>query len=247
MPNTVGSAYGKVMYEREGVLATWFPDRQLRVGDVVSRSETTGVLTVETTLSDLIADTTHPTVTRKGPESVVLQRGVSITFEGGAETNAVGAAAELAFDHSSSFVFAAQAGHVDQYERLAPIRSEMLALYLHSRWSAEWQLVTAVSGFKSAVVIVARKSGTAARVSVASDKRWAGFEAVAAAAGMSITRGDAAHWEMKNATPLYEALEVRPGGLFRGAGVVEGRYLDADQSQSADLTVVRSTPHDLSV
>jgi hypothetical protein len=50
---------------------------------------------------------------------------------------------------------------------------------------------------------------------------------------------------MKNLTPLYEALEVQPGGLFRGTDVVEGRYLD-DQSASADATVVRATPHDLS-
>lgn len=243
MPNTVGSAYGKVMFENEGVLATWFPDRKLRVGDVVARSASTGVLTVETTLADLIEESRHETVTRKGPESVVLQRGVSITFA--SEAAAAGAAADLTFERNSSFVFAARAGRIDEYERLAPIRGDLLSLHLQSKWNTAWQLVTAVREFKTATVIVAVENGTAARVSLKADNQWTGFEAVSATAGLSITRGDAAHWAMKNLTPLYEALEVRPGGLFRGTDVVEGRYLD-DQTSTGDPTIVRSTPHDLS-
>jgi hypothetical protein len=246
--DTVGTVYGDTMYKDEGMLATWFPDRHLRVGDVISRSETTGALTVECTLIDLVGDKGYTTVQRSGAESVVLQRGVTIDAVAGGTAETVGATAELqlSFDKSSSFAFSGRNASIDEYERVGPIREDLLSLYTATKWDAGWQLVTSVRGFKRATILIARQSGTTARISLEAGTKLAGLEAASASAGIAITRGDAVKWVMKDSTPLYEAMQVRPGGPFRGTTVVDGRYLE-DPAPSEDSRVVRATPHELSL
>lgn len=248
MTDTVGTVYGDTMYKDEGVLATWFPDRFLRVGDVISRSETTGALTVECTLTDLLGDKGYPTVQRNGAQSVVLQRGVTIkTLAGGtAETVAASAELQLSFEKSSSFAFSGSDASIDEYERVGAIREDLLSLYTATKWDTGWQVVTSVRSFKRATILIARQNNTEARISLDVGTKIEGLEAVSASTGIAITKGAAVKWVLKESTPLYEALQVRPGGVFRGTAVVEGRYLE-DSVPSGDDRVVRATPHELAL
>lgn len=248
MTDTVGTVYGDTMYKDEGVLATWFPDRHLRVGDVISRSEATGSLTVECTLAELMGDGGYPTVQRNGAESVVLQRGVTITAAAGGTAEMVAAKGELqlSFDKSSSFAFSGSTVRIDEYERVGPIREDLLSLYAATKWKPGWQVVTSVRSFKRATILIARQSDTEARVSLEVGTKLQGLEAASASTDIAITKGDAVKWVLRDSTPLYEALQVRPSGAFRGAAVIEGRYLEDPMPSEVDL-VIRATPHELAL
>ena len=200
----VGSTYGRALYDNHGVLATWLPDRPLRVGDVVSRAPRTGILTVETTFADVLEGFSHESVTRKGPTALTLQRGATIDYTTSA--GVPGLTAELTFTAESSFVFAARDGSSEEYSQLAPIRAALLELAGRGVWRDEWQLVTGVRRFTTCTIVIARQRGTTARVALDSTTGLTGADTIAAAAGVSITSGDASTWgTTKRTAPLRSA------------------------------------------
>ena len=236
----LGTLYGETMYEQEGLLTTWLPDRSLSVGDVVQRDPASGAVSVETTIDQLLSRPVAAIKRRKGPESLVLQRGV--TVEGVASTGLAVATAEVRFTKARSFLFSAQHGSSAAFDRLEGMRSALLELHKQGQWSNGWQLVTGVRTFEQSVVLIARDDEVAARVSADLTTGLAGVEALVAAGGISVTRGDAAKWEMRSASPLFESLSVSLG-FWTGEAKVGQRYLD-NASEDLPTRVVRTVPGD---
>lgn len=239
MAEGVGTAYARAAYEQQGVLATWFPDRVLQVGDIVSRDRRTGAMTVETNLSELLggpAPETSEVRTTKGPARLAFQRGATMDF--GLEVSSGVANARVTFTGDHSFVFAALDGSSSSYERLAWARQAIVKLAAEDAWRDEWQLVTGVRSFAYCLVMIARGGGAEARVGLDLSSGFAGFDAVQASLGASITKGDAVKWELATCTPLFEGL-VLHRSLLKGE-VVEQRYLE--DPAAAPPAVVRSLP-----
>jgi hypothetical protein len=245
MSDGVGTAYGRAAYDQQGVLATWMPDRVLRVGDVVSRSKQTGALTVRTTLKELIGDKHLPLrlVTNKGPERLVFQRGAAI--ESSAAANSAPGRAELRLSGASSFVFAAEQGTSVGYERTQPVRAAIRELGSRGVWEKDWQLVTNVRTFSRCLVLIARGSGVTASIGLAPTAIAATpvIDNIDAAFATTITRGDAVKWELARCTPLYEGLVLRHS-MFR-PDTVDDRFLD--EPSDADAPVVRARPDMLDI
>ncbi|WP_433663789.1 hypothetical protein ACQPW1_17790 [Nocardia sp. CA-128927] len=243
--SAVGSTYGRTLFENQGVLATWLPDRPLRVGDVVSRAPRTGILNVETTLKAMLNGTKLATVTRTGPNAVTLQRGATIEYT--ANAGVPGLTAELTFTSESSFVFAAKDGSSEEYRQLAETRAALLMLASTGVWRDTWQLVTAVRRFTTCTIVIARQRGTTARISLDGIAIPGGFDTIAAASGVSITSGDAATWELRDAGPLYEALSVTRNFWSGQPDVSNGGFMDYDSDDSppdSQITVFRAEPTD---
>lgn len=243
MARSAGSVYGRALFDNQGMLATWLPDRPLRVGDIVSRDSRTGILTVEATLAKLAPGTRHAISSRTGPAAVTLQRGATIDFV--ATTGIPGASAALRFTAESSFIFAARTGSTEEYRHSAPLREALLALAAANVWRNEWQIVTTVRRFAACTIVIARESGTTARIALDPATALTGTETIAAATGVSITSGDASLWELTDAGPLYEALTVRRNFLTGSPGVSSGGFMDFDLGLPDEYQIVPAGPGDL--
>ncbi len=242
MAEGVGTGYARAAYEQQGVLATWFPDRVLQVGDIVSRDRRTGALTVETNISAILggpAPQLSGVLTTKGPSRLAFQRGASMDI--GLEVNGGVANARVTFSGAHSSVFAALDGSSSSYERLAWARRVIVTLAAEDAWRDEWQLVTGVRSFTNCLVMIARGGGAEARVGLDLASGFAGFDALQASLGASITKGDAVKWELADCTPLFESL-VLHRGLLTGEAV-EQRYLEDPTADPP--AVVRALPVDL--
>ncbi|MBH0774768.1 hypothetical protein [Nocardia bovistercoris] len=244
MPRSaVGSAYGRALFTNQGVLATWLPDRDLRVGDIVARASGTGILTVETTLADLLHGAAPATVTRDGPDAVTLQRGATIDYA--AATGVPVLTAALSFASESSFIFVARQGVSEHYERLEPIRAALLDLAAANAWRATWQIVTGVRRFTTCTIVIARQAGTTARITLDPAIALPGLDTLTAAAKVAITGGDASTWELTNAAPLYEALTVQRNFWTGQPGVSDGTFMDLDSRPPDEHIVIRAEPGEL--
>ena len=242
MTDSLGTAYAHAAYDQQGVLATWFPDRVLRVGDIVSRSARTGALTVQTDLPSVAETAGMPTAsTSLGPQRLTFQRGA--TIEMGLGANAPATDAHISFAGSSSFMFAATTGSATSYDRLQPVRAAIAKLGSRGLWEPSWQLVTSVRTFENCLLLIARGSGAAARLTIAPTASGTGLDAIEVALGAAITRGDAVKWELNTCTPLYEGLVLQR--TMWGPDKVDDRYLDTPGA--ADEVVVRAQPSDLSL
>lgn len=234
--------YAQAVWDAEGVLATWLPDRQLRVGDVVSRSRDGAGLQVETNIADLVhGEQPGPTTHRAGASRLVLQDGVS--FEASAVASAPGAGARACFAGASSFLFVADQGTVTEYRRLADMRAVLTSLHDRAVWSDGWYLVTAVRSFAAMTLVVAESAGTEVSVQ-GNSSHLVSLDLIRAGAGVTVASGRAATWTMGPSTPLYEALFIRRR-LLRGDEVRTG-YLDSPSSGSPEgdgaAEVARVTP-----
>lgn len=238
MAEGVGTGYARAAYEQQGVLATWFPDRVLQVGDVVSRNRNTGAITVESNITDLLSGAAELSrvTTTSGPARLAFQRGA--TMDIGLEVDGGLARARVAFTGAHSFVFAALDGSSSSYERLVLARQAIVELAAEDAWRDEWQLVTGVRSFAYCLLLIARGAGAEARVGLDLSSGLAGFDAVEASLGASITKGDAVKWELATCTPLFESL-VLHRSLLSGEAV-EQRYLD--NPVAALPAVVRALP-----
>lgn len=246
MPRTaVGSVYGRDLFDNQGMLATWLPDRPLRVGDIVSREPRTGILTVDTTLAKLVPGVRHATITRTGPTAVTLQRGA--TIDSTAATGIPGASAALRFTSASSFVFAARNGTTEEYRHSAPLREALLSLAAANTWRDEWQIVTTVRRFTACTIVIARESGTTARIALDPATALTGTDSLAAATGVAITSGDASLWELTDAGPLYEALTVRRNFLTGRPGVSSGGFMDFGGEPSGEYSIAPAELNELDI
>lgn len=54
---------------------------------------------------------------------------------------------------------------IDEYERVGPIREDLLLLHAATKWDAGWQVVTSVRSFSQATILIARQNNTEARIS----------------------------------------------------------------------------------
>ncbi|WP_219414721.1 hypothetical protein [Pseudonocardia nigra] len=221
--------YAQAVWDAEGVLATWLPDRRLRVGDVVSRSRHGGGLQVETHVDRLArTEQVGTVVSRAGAERLFLQDGVSIGAVGEAE--APGAGLRGRFARANAFLFAAGGGTVTEYRRLAEVRTALSSLRRRTVWEDGWYLVTAVRSFSMCTLVVGETDG--AEVSVQADAAQLGMPTtVRAGAGVTVTGGRAATWVLGPSTPLYEALFVRRR-LLRDD--VHNAYLDAPREATGE-------------
>jgi hypothetical protein len=240
----VGTTYSRATYDQQGMLATWFPDRSLRVGDIVSRSERTGALTVQATLDEVTGGAHElPSLTAtSGPERLVCQRGATIETAASTSITSV-ARAEVRFSGASSFIFAATQGEAMGYETLRSVRAVIHKLGSRGAWDPGWQLITHVRSFARCLVLISRGTGAAAEFSLTS--ATAGVGAIAdnldLSFGASITSGEAVKWELNECTPLYEALVLRRGTFVPDS--VDDRYLGAPGD--TDPNVVRAQPAEL--
>jgi hypothetical protein len=231
------------MYENEGAAATWLPDRLLTVGDVVSRTAGTGGLTIEARLKDLTGSEVADVLTRAGAPAVTLQRGA--TLQVAAAAKAALASTTVTFSKASSFVFSATKGTIAEYARLAPVRQALRDLEDSGVWNIDWQLVTAVRRFAACTLIIARDKGATAQIMATGPLGTQGLELIAGSTELAITKGDAATWTLKDATPLYEALVVSRSA-WSGETTVDGRYLDRPKQQAEpSVSIVRVGAADL--
>jgi len=234
------------VYDQQGMIATWFPDRVLRVGDVISRSKHSGSITVEASIGDLTENPLPGMTSTSGPKRITFQRGASLKVAMSAEmvpsvTMMPTVDAEITFSEASSFVFVGSDGSSVAYDQLQLVRKSVLDLAQRGRWRDEWQLVTSVRTFKRCLLLIARESGSVARVSMESANGPATLESVKTSLGASITRGAAAKWELKSCTPLYEGLTLR-WRTWSGPEVSD-RYLDRPAATGeAEAIVVRVDP-----
>lgn len=239
----VGSAYGRVLFDNQGALATWLPDRLLRVGDIISRAPRTGILTVETTFTELLGGFGHPTTTRRGPKTLSLHQGATFDYTTGTELRGA-AAATLTFAAESSFIFAGRDGSSEYYQHLDPIRSALLELADRGVWRGEWQLVTSVQRFAACTIVIARQRGTTAHLSLDTATSLAGTDVLAATAGVSITSGDASTWELRSARPFYGALEVTRN-FWTGRPAVSSGTFGPGLHGRDEFDVVQAEPTEL--
>jgi hypothetical protein len=242
------SKYAKAVWETEGALATWLPDRSLQVGDIVTRDGTGGAIRVETRLRDLVRhEEPGPTVRRPGVERMLLQDGFS--FQADADASAPGARVRARLSGASSFVFVAEHGTVTEYRRVADVREAMLSLYARGVWRDSWHVVTAVRSFDACTLVVAEGDDAEAELHVAAPGGPGGQQVIRAGAGVNVHRGRAATWSLTASTPLYEALHVKRR-LRRTETAAS--YLDGDpdprplaDGDETEPTAARVTPEAL--
>ncbi len=242
--SAVGSVYGRVLFVTHGVLATWLPDRAIRVGDIVSRSPRTGILNVETTVGELLDGFDPTRIITDGPKVLTLQRGATVDYTASGAARPV-AAAKVTFASKQSFIFAGREGNSERYQQLDPVRAAMLELASRGVWRDEWQLVTGVRRFATCTIVISRQHGTTAELSVDATTAMAGTDLLAAATGVSITSGDASTWELGPARPFYEALEVSRNFWTAQPAVRDGTFTGDDRGARDEFVVVQVRPTEL--
>lgn len=244
----LASGYARAVWEDQGAQASWLPDVHLEVGQVIQRDRQTGAIHVMDTLEALTESPLPAVITRGGPQRVDINRGAS--FSTSASANAPVGEAKISFSSESSFVFSAADGTITEYATQRILRGLLRDLHSKGRWNTAWQLVTSVRSFKKHTLIVARDGNVTATVSFDVPTQAPNFAAVNFGADVSISSGAASKWQLKNGTPLYEALIVKVG-LFGGVDVNsqmldhERPLTEREQVRMPDVSVVVPDPPEL--
>jgi hypothetical protein len=251
----LATKYAKAVWETEAALATWLPDRQVAVGDILVQDKRSGAITVETNIGNLL-DTKNfdqDIVRRAGAPELNLHRGVS--FDSNTDAGVAGAEVRVRFDGKSSFLLAAKQGRIAEYRQIAEVRKAIRGLWNDDRWDLSWQLVTAVRSFAACTLIIAHDRGVEAEARIDPSAPVMDIAGVHAGASVTVRCGTASDWTLRQSTPLYESLVIRKR-ILRDTEIASGGYLEAtnprtgsDQSPALDssVDVVRCTPWDLDI
>lgn len=249
-------AYTGTMWDRLSALATWQPDVQLSVGDIVSGGAG-GVVTRETTLAKLGITAERLPHSRQAAAPVREHSGVSITASGTAVVSSAGKA-RASFSKQSSFLVVTAQGWLDAADNMADVRTIVEELHARDAWDAGWHLVTSVRRYPACTIVIAKTAGAEAElaVDVGGAAGLAPLEHISAGAELSVNSDHASHWVMGfDSTPLYEAIGMKRHGLRRRLAATQVEYLTRDQDPDENedeqydeetvWTAQRSSPADL--
>ncbi|MET8045439.1 hypothetical protein ABZU25_31800 [Micromonospora sp. NPDC005215] len=244
--------YTGMMWDKLSVIATWQPDVQLAVGDVVTGGPG-GVVTRETTLQALGVPSDRLACTEHEAAPVREHKGVTISASGSVAVNAVAAAgkARASFTEQASFLVVTSQGQQRSVGSMADARAVVEELSASKVWQPEWHLVTAVRSYPACTIVIAKSGGVEAEVSVNVPVTGVvGVEGVKAGADVSVNADHASYWVMPfSSTPLFEAVGMKRR-LLRRQSAVQVAYLtrDTDPLDDAEAELVfaaqRSSPAD---
>jgi hypothetical protein len=249
---TLARTYVKAMWDNQSLLATWHPDVQLSVGDIVTAGPG-GLVERETGFADVrgaggaLSVSTHPAARVVDHHGVILQA----TAQAAASRAAT---ARASFSSESSFLIVTQTGEQDRVSSLAEARAAVEELIEEGVWKPGWHLVTTVRRYPACTLIIAKGGGVEAVLDVNTDLGAATPASVYAGASVSVDTARASHWSMSfESTPLYEAIGVRRRGVLRREDVRHVEYLKRERRGVAEdvagseneWVVQMSSPSDL--
>lgn len=225
--------YASTLWNLHSSLATWQPDRQLVVGDVVACGAG-GVTKPETSLSKLGVPAGRLTVAISDAAAVREHHGVAVSAGAGG-TVAATASAKARFSSDASFLIVTEKGTLQSVSNMADTRALLEELHANGTWQKGWHLVTSVRTYPACTIIIAREKGVEVGVIVAGSAAGLTPDAVQAGAQVSVNSSQVSHWVMTtHSTPMFEAIGMRRKWRGPQAADTSHRYLTRDEGTLAN-------------
>lgn len=210
------SSYVEAVERNTGLIATWTPDKQLRLGDIVTGGRS-GSIEVEDNLFDRFAERTdikQLQIQDTAAASVRFDHDVRYEVAAKAAVDPVGTA-EISFQGREAFVLAATDGTASSFRAMDPLRRALLHLVEERLWRLEWNVVTEVRRYRASTLVLSRSNGARASVAVTPGAP-VGLDAIQVGATFSTVSGQILQWPATDATPFYKAVQYKPPSYWNG-------------------------------
>lgn len=234
--------YTGTLHQDLRYLATWTPDREIAVGDIMIMQEDRS-LERQQALHDLEVDFEERSESAPGPMHYVSRKGLTVTTGAGAEVEGLpfSGSAELRFETERATFFRLEGAREHSMKNLYTVKEAMLRLHAKGDWREEWIVITHVVKAARSIVLVSKDGKASAQL--AADARLPGDAAGIASASAHLRLVSYSDMELvlperPDTTPLYHAVTVRRS-VLKGGRVVrtgkDGRLLPPANSKDTDV------------